>query len=310
MVWVTWRQHRIALGAMTAFLGAFAMYLWITGLAMHHSYATDCRPGSSLACAMNVTGLYGPTSVLVSVVVRLLPALIGAFVGAPVLARELESGTYRYAFTQSIGRWRWTLGKLVPLAVIVTAGSAAFSMLYSWYNQPLFDAGYTTPFDARVFDLGGIAFAAWTLAAFAIGTVSGVLTRRVVPAIVATLAAYAALALATGLFLRKHYMTPLITNTINPPSSGWTVSQWYTKDGHYAFGDHGTKIVNTVTQFCPNGASGSPAQCLTQHGYTVWTSFQPGSRFWPFQLIESGWLLTLSVLLITTTVWLIRRRAT
>ena len=52
-------------------------------------------------------------------------------------------------------------------------------------------------------------------------------------------------------------------------------------------------------------------QCLPQHGYgyTLSTSYQPGSRFWPFQLIEGGWLLALSVLLIAVTVWLVRRRA-
>ena len=47
-----------------------------------------------------------------------------------------------------------------------------------------------------------------------------------------------------------------------------------------------------------------------QRGYTEWTSYQPGSRFWPFQWIEGGWLLALSVLLIAATIWLVRRRAT
>ena len=49
-----------------------------------------------------------------------------------------------------------------------------------------------------MFDLRGVAFAAWTLAAFAIGVLAGMLIRRVVPAIAATLAVYAALALATA----------------------------------------------------------------------------------------------------------------
>ena len=55
---------------------------------------------------------------------------------------------------------------------------------------------------------------------------------------------------------------------------------------------------------------GSLAECLTPHGYTQWTSYQPASRFWPFQWIEGGWLLVLSALLIAVTVWLVRRRAT
>jgi hypothetical protein len=48
---------------------------------------------------------------------------------------------------------------------------------------------------------------------------------------------------------------------------------------------------------------------FAQHGYTEWTRYQPASRFWPFQWIEGGWLLVLSILLIAATIWLVRRRA-
>jgi hypothetical protein len=229
-----------------------------------------------------------------------------------VLARELETGTYRFAWTQGIGRWRWTLAKLVLLAVAVTAVAGAFSVLYSWYNQPFFAAGYTIPFSTRVFDLGEVAFAAWTLAAFSIGALAGMLIRRVVPAIAATLAVYAGLAVATALWLRQHYMTPLLTSNPNLPGSAWSVSQWYAKGGKFAFPAQGPQLVRTVTRLCPpqiGNSSGSPAQCLSRYGYTQWTSYQPGSRFWAFQSIEGGWLLVLSVLLIATTVWLVRRRA-
>src|SRR5438034_7743283 len=86
-----------------------------------------------------------------------------------------------------------------------------------------------------VLDLLGVAFAAWTLAAFAIGVLAGMLIRRAVPAIAATLAAYAALAFATGLWLREHYITPLVTSSPNPPGSAWAISGWYTKGGTFAF---------------------------------------------------------------------------
>jgi hypothetical protein len=310
MAWVTWRQHRAALGGVAALLGALTVYLWLTGLQIHHSYATACHPASSLACAMNFTGRYGITAIIVSIFLQAVPALIGAFAGAPVLARELETGTFRYAWTQGIGRWRWTLGKLVPLAVAVAAAAAAFSVLFSWYNQPFVAAGYGIPFSTRVFNLGEVAFAAWTLAAFAIGALAGMLIRRVVPAIAATLAVYAGLALATGLYLREHYMTPLVTSHLNLPGSVWIVSQWYTKGGKFAFPARGSQIVNAFSQLCRGTPNVSPpAQCLSQHGYTQWTSYQPGSRFWPFQWIEGGWLLALSVLLIAATIWLVRRRA-
>ena len=104
MAWVTWRQHRAALGGVAAFLGALAVYLWLTGLQMHHAEAADCHPAGSLGCAINFTGRYGQTAIIVSIALQAVPALIGAFAGAPVLARELETGTFRYAWTQGIGR--------------------------------------------------------------------------------------------------------------------------------------------------------------------------------------------------------------
>ena len=175
-----------------------------------------------------------------------------------------------------------------------------------------------TPFFPGLFDLRGVAFAAWTLAAFAIGGLAGVLIGRVVPAIVATLAAYAGLAFAAGGWLRPAYMTSAVTSNLNVPGSAWILSQWWTKGGKFAFA--GWPSQNLLNRFCPAGPAGpvgpggkpkavSLAGCLTPHGYTQWTSYQPASRFWSFQWIEGGWLLALSALLIAATVWLVRRRA-
>ena len=61
MAWVTWRQHRAALAGVAVLLGALAVYLWLAGLQMHHAYATDCHPASSLACGINFSGRYGTT---------------------------------------------------------------------------------------------------------------------------------------------------------------------------------------------------------------------------------------------------------
>src|SRR6516162_10696995 len=169
MAWVTWRQHRIALAGVAVFLGALAVWVWIAGLQLHHAYAaaTACNPASP-ACADLITTFNFTNNFLVNgYTLQLVPALIGAFAGTPVLARELETGTFRYAWTQGFGRWRWALAKLVPLAVVVTAAAGAFSVLFSWYFEPFFADGWQIPFGPIVFDLRGDAFAAWTLAAFA-----------------------------------------------------------------------------------------------------------------------------------------------
>jgi hypothetical protein len=308
MAWVSWRQHRFALAGVATLLGVLALYLWLTGLQTHHAFAAACHPASSLNCAESFTGRYGIDTIVASIFLQAVPALIGAFVGGPLLAREMETGTFRYAWTQGFGRRRWAVGKLVTLAIAVTAAAEAFSLVFAWYNQPFFAAGYGIPFSTRVFDLHGVAFAAWTLTAFAIGALAGMLFRRVVPAIGATLAVYAGLAFATAVYLREHYMTPLLTSKPNPPGSAWVLTEWYTKDGKYAFPSHGSKIFSALQQIC-SASDSSPTQCLTTHGYTQWESYQPGSRFWTFQWIEAGWLLALSVVLIAVAVWLVRRRA-
>jgi hypothetical protein len=329
MAWVTWRQHRVALTGVAVFLGALAVCLWRVGLGLHHAYAaaTACHPADAVVCGNLVSNFTSMDGFLANgSVLQAVPALIGAFAGAPVLARELETGTFRYAWTQGFSRWRWTLAKLVPLAVLAAAAAGALSVLLSWYYQPYFAAGNqarslaeASPLAATLFDLRGVAFAAWTLAAFAIGALSGMLIRRVVAAIAATLAVYAGLAFAAGMYLREHYLAPLITSTQHVPGSAAITSQWGTRNGTLAF--VGQPPLRLLLQVCPAPPRGTrgPAnfdktltigQCLSRHGYTWWSSYQPASRFWPLQWIEGGWLLALSVLLVAATVWLVRRRAT
>jgi hypothetical protein len=324
MAGVIWRQHRFALAAVAVLLGALAVYEWLTGESLHHAWAAAiaCHPAGSPACQGPVNTFdYMENFVSLGGPLQLVPALIGAFAGAPVLAREMETGTFRFAWTQGFGRWRWALAKLAALAVVLAAAAGAVGVLVSWHYQPYFAPGNQalgltelSTFDTGLFNLHGLAFPAWTLVAFAIGALAGMLIRRVVPAIVATLAVYTGLAFAAGLYLRPHYLAPLITRNPNVPGSAWILSQWSTKDGRFAFS--GFPPGNLLNQFCsslPPGKGGPSVeaftQCLAQHGYTQWISYQPASRFWPFQWIEGGWLLALSALLIAVTIWLVRHRA-
>jgi hypothetical protein len=321
MAGITWRQHRIALAGVAVLLGALAVYQWLTGESLHHAWVAviACHPASSPAC-QNLVRAFPENFLSLGSLLQVVPALIGAFVGAPVLARELETGTFRYTWTQGFGRWRWALAKLALLAVVLAAATAAFGALVSWHYQPYFATGNQalglpelSPFDSDLFSLRGVALPAWTLAAFAIGALAGMLIRRVLPAIVATLAIYAGLAFTAGLYLREHYLTPLVTSNPNVPGTAWIIGQWWTKDGRFAFANPPLSLLD---QFCsagpgPSGKGGGLlfSRCLAPHGYTQWTSYQPASRFWPFQWIEGGWLLALSALLIAATIWLVHRRA-
>ncbi|HEY4348340.1 MAG TPA: hypothetical protein VGM80_12190 [Gaiellaceae bacterium] len=329
MAWVTWRQHRVALTGVAAFLGALAVYVLIAGLSMHHAYstATACRPASSPACGNLFLNANRMNPILAGgYALQVVPVIIGMFVGAPVLAREMETGTFRYAWTQGFGRLRWTLAKLILLGLVLAVATGAMSVLFSWYYHPYFEArnpavsfSEMAPLSPGLFPLHGVTFAAWTLAAFAIGGLAGMLLRRIVPAMAATLVVCAGLAIGTGLIFREHYLTPLVTSKSNTPVAAWVTNQWLTKGGT-RYPAHGDQAISLFQRLCPASASGgpgiknapllSPVQCFAQHGYTQWSAYQPASRFWSFQAIESGWLLILSVMLIAATVWLVRRRAT
>jgi hypothetical protein len=314
------------LAGVVALLGAAGAYLLISGLQIHDAYAavTACSPANSDICQRVATDFlksYAPGVGVTLGMFQVIPALIGAFAGAPVLARELETGTFRYAWTQGFGRARWTIAKLVPLAVAVTIAGGAFSVLVSWYMQPIFGAGDNNgPLYPTLFDLLGVALAAWTLAAFAIGVLAGFLIRRVIPAIFATLAGWTGLAFVTGLFLRPHYMAPLVTGSPTIPAQAWVINQGWFRGGNPASLDMINNALARVDVraltpelFQPGPATpanlGDPVMYLTQHGYMQLTTYQPAGRFWPFQWIEGSWLLALSLLLIATAVWLVRRRA-
>lgn len=324
MVWVVWRQHRLALAGVAAVFGMAAAYLLATGLPMHAAYApvAACRPAGSAVCravADNFLNGHAPGAGATLALLQVLPALVGAFTGAPLLARELETGTFRYAWTQGFGRVRQTVAKLVPLAVVFTALAAAFSFLVSWYMQPIWGAGdQNGPLWPTAFDLRGVALAAWTLAAFSTGALAGVLIRRVIPAMFATLAAWSGLAYATGAFLRQRYLAPLTTTNPNGSGHAWVISQAWSRGGKPAslsMINHTLHAVDIQAQtpqvFEPGPATPAgidPIRYLIQHGYTLVTTYQPDGRFWTFQVIEGTWLLALSLLALALTVWLVRRR--
>src|SRR4029077_15700968 len=96
-----------------------------------------------------------------------LPALVGLFVGAPLLARELEHGTHRFAWTQAVTRRRWLLSKTALLAAATLVAAALARALVMWWRRP-FDTlkGRMSP---SGFDIEGLVVPAYALFALAVG---------------------------------------------------------------------------------------------------------------------------------------------
>lgn len=323
LAWVTQRQRRGAIIGTSVLLGVSAGYLAVMAVIQNHAYAavTACHPAGALKCQQLANSFYrtywggGSAAALsggaqsVSSLLYAVPVLLGAFLGAPALARELETGTFRFAWTQGAGRTRWTVAALVLPAVLLTAATGAFTAIFSWYFRPFIEDQQVSVLLPLGFALLGVAFAAWTLLAYSVAAFLGALFRRTIPAMAVTLAVYVALAMETATKIRPHYATPVTVRGWNN-SSAWVISQWVkAPDGRVL----SNAAVNNLSQQLPASVQNSASpdaftDWLIQHGYTLWESVQPSSRFWQFQLTEGAWLLVVSALLIAATVWLVRRR--
>jgi hypothetical protein len=214
MIWLAWRQFRLSAAGVAAGLAVVAVVLAVTGPHLVHLYDTmivTCRTTNDCGLATRQfleadRDLQAWTNVLVLV----FPGIIGIFLGAPLVARELEGGTFRLAWTQSVTRTRWFATKLGVLGLASMAAGGLMSLMATWWFSPL-DRVTMTPyanFDHR--DVVPIAYAAL---AFALGVTAGVLIRRTLPAMAATLVAFVGVRLADFEWLRPHLMTPLTLTT-------------------------------------------------------------------------------------------------
>jgi hypothetical protein len=210
MLWVTWRQHRATLISIPAVFGVLAVVMVVEGLHIHHDWAVfrACGSSTSLTCQAMSGNLGGNDWHIangLNIVMNLVPALIGVFAGVPLLARDLETGTYRYTWTQGIGRERWTIAKLAIIAVAIVVVTEAASQLFSWFFAPFIGQQTLTMQSATVFFTHGIALAGWSLLAFTIGALAGLFLRQTMPAIAGAVAVYAVIAVVTWQFLRPNY---------------------------------------------------------------------------------------------------------
>jgi len=324
MAWPTWRQQRATLISVPAVLAAVSIFLLIFGLKIHHDYAAlvNCplNPGGqSGACAKlfsNFNSTDWPLGNICAILMGLAPVLIGAFAGAPLLARELENGTFRYAWTQGFGRERQAIAKLALVGATLAVLAGAFAALFAWFSQPFLYTEQMNVLTETVFDTRGLVFPAFTLVAFAIGAFLGMLFRRIIPAMAATLGVYLALRLGAWAVRGQYPVTAVTGNadlfngygTPRLPGFPWILNTWYTGPGGKPANQSVVSKLLDQYQSNPHPKL-SLTRTLAQQGVTEWNRYIPLSRFWPMQFIEAGWLLVLALALMAATVWLVRRRA-
>jgi len=174
-----------------------------------HVYDTVVRTCSSHGdCSPVTQSFLGRDHLLrdLSLAVILVPLLVGMFWGAPLVAREMETGSYRLAWTQSVTRSRWVATRLTVVGVACMCVAGLYSLLVTWWSSP-FDTINDNPFS--LFDLRDIVPIGYAAFAFALGVSAGVLIRRTLPAMATTLVAFAGVRVAVTQWVRPRLMSPL-----------------------------------------------------------------------------------------------------
>lgn len=271
------------------------------------------------------------------------PGLIGVFWGAPLVARELESGTFRLAWTQGVTRTRWLLTKVALVGVASAVVAGLMSLAVSWWSE-LFDRvgelGY------GVFDQRDVAPIGHALFGFALGVVAGIVWRKVLPALATTLVVYVTVRIGMSLWVRPHLLGPkVMTSTLHVERTGFGSenggAMTLMPDGPHLpnawihsvdlLDASGTAITpEIVTSTCPNLVAPPPPtgprsgvgkapddfvdalhSCVAKVGktYDEVTTYHPADRYWPLQWLELGIYAAAAVVIIAVCVGWLRRRS-
>jgi len=214
MIWLTWRQFRTPAAVAIGGLLVVAVVCLITGPGLVHLYDTNVASCSRYRdCGLVRAQLFTNDPQLRSwldVLVLVVPGLVGIFWGAPLVARELETGSFRLGWTQSVTRGRWLAVKLSLLGVASMLTAGLVSLMVTWWSSP-FDKVNMTPFAS--FDHRDIVPVGYAAFAFMLGVSAGAVIRRTLPAMAATLVAFVGLRLADWEWLRPYIISPLKLTT-------------------------------------------------------------------------------------------------
>jgi hypothetical protein len=325
--WLRFRtQALVALGV----LAILAVVLVVTGIRLARAYdaaVAACKPHGDCASALSLfpSNGYLTASNGMHALVIAIPCVLGMFWGAPLAAREFETGTFRLAWTQGSTRTRWLAVKLaVGAASMVVAG--LLSLMVTWWSSPIAAAQMGARLDPGIFSESGIAPVGYAAFAFVSGVTVGLLSRRTLPAMAATLAIFVAVVwFAFPAWVRPHLLPPaqttvlLSTTSINgfelvgdgrmlvqtaPPDlpGAWVLSVQLTTPA-----DRPASTIPATQACASNTSSGQTCSAYIESLHLRQTvTYEPASRYWPLQWYESGIYLALALALAGLCLWWIR----
>ena len=309
MTWLSWRQQRTETIVAAALLALLAVAFVPEGIhladyfAQHH--VARCINSQTQACGFVIgnfalsAGTVG--SLFDSGWFNLVPGLIGVALAAPVLL-DLENGTIRLAWTQSVTRRHWVTTKLGFAMGTVLLAAVGFTLLFTWYQRP-FDQIHGR-WDH--FDFEWVAPLGYALFALGLALAIGVLLRRSAAALVVAFGLYVAGRVFVESWLRQRFVAP-VTATLRSQNpnlhNAWVISEAPSdRAGHPFVGTPG--VFRDCAKVGAKGFKTLDPSCMARHGAGfTHVVYQPASRFWEFQGIETTLFGGVALLLIAFAAW-------
>ena len=213
MIWLTWRQFRVQFLVVASVIAAAVIILAFTGPGLADDYR---RLTTQFIQNLGFQRLNPLLYIVGQVLLYAAPPVIGAFWGAPLIARELETGTHRLVWSQSIGRRRWLATKVAFTGLTAIAITGLLSLAVTWWADPIDDAinagqdsnTYLPRMFPPIFSARGLVPVGYAAFAFALGVAVGLVVRRTVVSLAITLAAVILVQVVTPTLIRPHLLAP------------------------------------------------------------------------------------------------------
>jgi hypothetical protein len=351
MIRLTLLQWRVQAVVAAAGLVIVAIGLAITGPHLAHLYNTDVAGCTAHGnCSATIAAFLKNDSTLhtwLDVLVLVVPGITGIFWGAPLVAREFETGTYRLAWVQGVTRTRWLAVKLGVVGLGSMAVAGLLSLMVTWWASPIDRANMNI---YKSFDQHDIVPIGYAALAFVVGATAGVLIRRVLPAMATTLGVFVFVRLAVINWVRPNLIAPAhLVTALDPVTMGygstnsgpftllpsdptlpdaWIYSTHIVDRGGHALtpqfvasacptlgagqaaGAPPPAAAHAVRVPAPAGAEAALQACVRKVGVTFHevVTYQPGSRYWAFQWYELAIYVGAALIGSGACIWWVRGR--
>ncbi|MFD7434726.1 ABC transporter permease [Streptomyces sp. NPDC059861] len=307
LTWAMLRLHRSALWfwvlLVTVAAGALLWAYYPSAYYAVEEYRRlNCPwPGSDVYC--DSTGpAYQRYSTLMDVgggLITLVPILTAAWAGGALIGRDLENGTARLAWTQSVTPARWLAAKLAVPAALLVSGTTVLALLHrlalTAEGPELRELGWHDVYANSSYLATGTLAPAYALLGLAVGALAGLLLGRSLPGLAT--GALGLLVLSSALSTLRPHLWPvrtLIGRSGYPEQPGMLVDEG-------ALTSTGARVKDPL---CRDDLS-----CLTEHDVTgFYRDYHPPAHFWPLQLTETAIVLALTALTAVAAFHLLKRR--